>query len=178
MSEDDGSQSCGNGCSNIFCYINGEITCNENECIDFKYITSSNETVNHCPEWEHFIDEDNIHCRKSCSNFYEKIEDKEVKYQIYKCINSCSQSQINKLYQNGEKECISSCGPLFEYNNVCYLNCKDITDPNLVSTYDSIEKKNVCKTNCDDMFPYLDTDNNLCVEDCSTLKTNKITKGN
>ena len=28
------------------------------------------------------------------------------------------------------------------------------------------------------MYPYLDTENNLCVEDCSILKTNKITKGN
>jgi hypothetical protein len=176
----DASQSCENGCStDYFCNINGVITCSsENNCNDFKYITSSNEKVNHCPEWEHFIDEYNIHCTKSCSNFYEKMEDNEVEYQIYKCINSCSQSEINKLHQNGEKECIPSCGLLFEYNNVCYLNCKDITDSTLVSTYDSIEKKNVCKTNCDDMYPYLDTENNLCVEDCSILKINKITKGN
>ena len=144
--------------------------CQETCDTEVNYITSLDECLSECPIGENFIKEGNI-CSSKCSDndFYEFFKNSvNGDYIIYKCVSSCSLTNNRHYYKYGEKECISDCGDLYEYNNICYLDCKEAPEGKIYSSYNEGKKK--CQSEvCNGEYPYYDEDEKICANDCSML---------
>ena len=160
-------------------------------CESDKYITTSGECVDDCPIGEIYIEkkDNKNYCLTYCvsgNKFYEKF--KEIKdgdtllYTIYKClpdITSCKDNQGNNKYSiDGTKECISSCGNLYEYeeNGTCYSNCINLPGKSFSYTTTTEGQNNKCINSCRDItdpnLPYFGS-NHVCVSTCEDFPGNK-----
>ncbi len=131
------------------------------------YHTSSGECASFCPPGESFIGDDNecLNICKSPNDYYIK-EDLDG-HDNYKCLPNCN----GKVSINGTKECLDSCGDLYEYNGKCYRNCLNIINAEF-STKD-INGKKICSSECISNEPYFEKDK-ICRSDCMSLSYNKI----
>ena len=128
------------------------------------YHTTSGECANFCPSGESYIQDDN-NCSSSCNNFYEKFN--ASGHDNYKCLPNCT----GKVYINGTKECIDSCGDLYEYDGKCFRNCLNV-EGHQFSTKDD-DNKTICSDVCNSNEPYFENDKK-CRSECMSLNSNKI----
>ena len=166
---------------------NGNLIC-ISECN--YYITTSGECVQNCPIGENFVLNDK-YCLTNCNignNFFKKKEEikedgtNNVLYIIYEClpnIASCKENQDNnKVSIEGTKECIESCGKLYEYelNGTCYSSCINIPGYNF-SYINSNGVNNKCISNCQDPLPNFGS-NQICLNSCDNIIGNTTIDNN
>ena len=93
-----------------------------------------------------------------------------------KCTDICPIGYNYKYEENGEKLCLSYC------TSDLYTSGKDkcVKDCTVDSLYFMITKENrkICTDKCEGGVNYLDIENNICVEDCSSLSPPKYTYKN
>ena len=167
------SGECIANCPKNFYKSENGYTCIEdcNSITDYIYLTSSGECVKDCALGENYIGI-NDKCLKKCENdgYFEIL--KKTTYNIYKCVTDCENTSGNNYHVNGTKECISSCGKLYEYENVCYQNCLGIEGHSYsLNQTTNDEDKYTCKESCGDNKYY--GNNHICIDSCNELPFNK-----
>ena len=164
---------CVSNCPNKFYRDNNENKCitNCNEISDYSFYRASGECVQNCPIGENFLNDNE--CSSKCQNNYFYYEYLSLTdYKIYKCVENCDdESSEKKKYINGTKECISGCGELYEYNNICYENCLSV-DGYSYSLKEIIGETTTykCSPNCNGKFY---GNNKICIDSCNDLPFNK-----
>ena len=154
---------------------------NTKQCVDncrlYNLFANDNKCVTDCSTYNKFTFEGS--CLTDCPSglyLYEDISSSKKQciddcrsHNLYinngKCVSDCS--IFNKLQFEGE--CMSQCPSDFSYssNGICKSDpCED------GKFYDFFKKE--CIAKCDSLSNYKDVENNICVNSCKNIKSNKV----
>ena len=175
------SNKCISKCNNKPYYNNNGVYICTDRCSGGKeYMTSYNECVENCPQFENYIGSGKK-CKTSCENplidgeYYRKKTVTGLDYPIYECTKECIKEGDDKeMIVEGIKECVKECPkekPYYSlYDNTCYDLC--LKNPGV--PFSIIEesgspatKTYKCDIQCQDEQVYYER-NKICKEDCDT----------